>query len=82
MVENMKYFVFDNGVELIITSDKTLKDKEADICSCFGELTHFIEYARVAIDDGEKHEFVFVNGDEFSGEFSQCIEYADKVRRK
>ena len=49
----MKYFVFDNGIELIITSDKTLKDKEADICSCVGELTHFIEYAKVAIDDGK-----------------------------
>jgi len=34
----------------------------------------------MAIDDGKKHEFVFENGDVFCGEFSECVEYAEKMR--
>lgn len=65
----MKYFVFDSGIELIITSDKSLKDKSADVCSCVGDLTSFIEYVKTALDDGCEHNFFFDSGEKFSGEF-------------
>lgn len=80
MVADMKYFVFDSGIELIITSDKSLKDKSADVCSCVGDLTSFIEYVKTAIDDGSEHDFFFDNGEKFSGEFSDCVEYVAKKR--
>ena len=80
MVGDMKFYVFDNGAELIITSDDTPKNRDADVCSCVGGLSFFIDYVKMAIDDGKKHEFVFENGDVFCGEFSECVEYAEKMR--
>ncbi|WP_212143383.1 hypothetical protein [Campylobacter anatolicus] len=50
------------------------------LASCVGELAHFIDYVRVAIDDGKEHEFIFENGDVFYGEFSECVEYANAKR--
>ena len=80
MVADMKYFVFDSGIELIITSDKSLKDKSADVCSCVGDLTSFIEYVKIAIDDGCEHDFFFDNGEKFSGDLCSCLEYVAKKR--
>lgn len=76
-----KYYIFDNGLEFIISSDSSFKDQKQDIVSCVGELVPiFSDYVKECIDDGMVYEFDFLNGNSIKGSFSDAVLNSHKIR--
>ncbi|WP_297575897.1 hypothetical protein [uncultured Campylobacter sp.] len=77
----MRYFVFDNGLEFLITKSKVY-DEKAVVCSCVGDIKDdFYNYVKDFIDDDKIYEFEF-NGEIINGSNSQCVLWIAKKRQE
>lgn len=79
----MKYYIFDNGLEFVVSSDSTFKDPKLDVLYCVGEIVPvFSDYVKDYIDDGKIHTFEFLDKQIFEGKFSDAVLRANKMRVK